>query len=80
VVPASYVKLSCSVPISGVSGYLLISLRGECADLQDNNRSHEPSQEPQNNTVAHNNTKHVPVHVPLAGLQFLWENNTVALR
>lgn len=66
--------------MSGVSGYLLISLRGERADLQDSNRTHEPAQEPQNNTVAHNNTKHVPVHVPLASLQFLRENDTVALR
>ena len=30
---ASYVKLSCSVPMSGLSGYLLINLSGERADL-----------------------------------------------
>ena len=66
--------------MSGLSGYLLISLRGECADLQGGNRNHEPAQEPQNNAVAYDNTKHIPVHVPLARLQFLRENNTVALR
>jgi hypothetical protein len=65
--------------MSGVSGYL-INLRGERADLQDGNRNHERAQEPQNNTVAYDSTKHVPVHVPLASLQFLRENDTVALR
>ena len=41
---ASYVKLSCSVPMSGLSGYLLINLSGERADLWDGNNNYEPSQ------------------------------------
>ena len=38
----SYTKLSCNVPISGLSGNLFINLRGECADLQDRKRWYKP--------------------------------------
>jgi hypothetical protein len=38
----SYMKLSWSVPMSGVPGNLLINLRGDRADLQVQSSNYEP--------------------------------------
>jgi hypothetical protein len=66
----SYVKLSCSVPMSGVSGNLLISLNGERADLQNGDRNQKQAitvtaQGPQKEQPLTKGTYRYTFHLPV---------------